>query len=225
MWFLGMIYGLYLITPFLRRIAEDEKLTDYFLLLFTVLVFTSGVLSLTPQSEVRDWLRMFVDCLEVKFVVGFSGYFVWGYRLASLRLSPAARKWIYLSGIAGAVVSAAGNGVLAYTMDQIGTWVYDSMMPNVFLTSTAVFVFCRYNLTGERLSARGRNLVGTVGKWSFGIYLSHVFFLEHLSRVGLPNFFCHPALSVPITSLAVFFCSLALVFLLSKIPGLNKYVI
>ena len=33
MWFIYMIIGLYMITPFLKRIVADEKLTRYFLIL------------------------------------------------------------------------------------------------------------------------------------------------------------------------------------------------
>lgn len=225
MWFLGMICGLYVVTPFLRRIAEDEKLTGYFLILACVFVLTANTIRLLPANAVKNWICAFMDSLEVRLVAGYSGCFMWGYWLSKHNLSPKTRKIIYILGIAAALFTAAGNGLLGWWLNEGGTWTYDYLLPNVLLTATAVFVFCRYNFRSEQFSATGRRIVGTLGKWSFGIYLAHVFFLEHLSRIGLPNFFCNPALSVPITSTVVFLASFALVFLLSKVPVLNKYVI
>jgi surface polysaccharide O-acyltransferase-like enzyme len=225
MWFLGMISGLYLITPFLRRLVRDEKLTGYFLLLAFIFVFGANAVHKLPGSAVVKWLCMIIDTMEVRMVAGYSVYFVWGRWLASHELTSKMRKLIYILGIAGALVTIAGNGMIGWYLNETGTWTYDNLLPNVFLTATAVFVFCQYNFRAENFSEKGRKLVGLLGKWSFGIYLAHVFFLEHLYRIGLPNFFCDPLFSVPITSSVVFAASLALVFLLSKIPGVRKYVI
>ncbi|MBR7121029.1 MAG: acyltransferase family protein [Lentisphaeria bacterium] len=225
MWFLGMISGLYLITPFLRRLVRDEKLTNYFLLLAFIFVFAANVLHKLPESAAGKWLCMIIDTMEVELVAGYSVYFVWGRWLASHELTRKMRKIIYILGITGAFVTVAGNGIIGWYLNEIGTWTYDNLLPNVFLTATAVFVFCQYNFRAENFSAAGRKIAGLLGKWSFGIYLAHVFFLEHLYRIGMPNFFCDPVISVPVTSSVVFAASLTLVFLLSKIPVLRKYVI
>lgn len=225
MWFLGMICGLYLVAPFLRRLVRDEKLTRYFLLLAFIFVFGANVLHKLPGNAAVKWLCMIVDTMEVRLVAGFSVYFVWGRWLASHELPLKMRKIIYILGIAGALVTVGGNGIIGWYLDEIGTWTYDNLLPNVFLTATAVFVFCQYTFRAENFSELGRKIVGSLGKWSFGIYLAHVFFLEHLYRIGLPNFFCDPLFSVPITSTVVFAASLILVIMLSKIPGVRKYVI
>ena len=98
---------------------------------------------------------------------------------------------------------------------------YDS--PNIALMSAAVFVFFRYVLgVSEERSRRQR--VSGVAKISFGIYLIHMFFLILLKQFGVTALSFSPVLSVPVLSVAVFLCSFAVAWLLSKVPLAGKYL-
>jgi len=67
--------------------------------------------------------------------------------------------------------------------------------------------------------------ISKTAELSFGIYLIHVFILDHLKWIGLPHFFIHPLFSVPIMSVLTFVISFCAVYVISKIPFFNKYVI
>lgn len=220
MWFLFMISGLYIITPILRQIVKNETITFYFLVLWLVWG-TIKMIELLPHTRIlSDTVKQF----DVNLVAGFSGYFMWGYWLLQHRLPPVARKSIYLLGILSALGTAGMNGALGFMLNRTGSWLYEYTFPNVFLMATAVFVFCQYYFQDRSFSPKCQKGIALVGKWSFGIYLVHAFFLEYFEKVGFPHFFCHPIVSVPVTSIVCFSASLATVFFLSKIPVINKYI-
>lgn len=165
MWVLFMISGLYIVTPFLRLIAKDEKLTIYFLVLSLVFVFGTNMINLLlPHPKAFQHL---LNRLDVNLVTGYSGYFIWGYWLSKHRLFATARKTIYCMGLFAAVGTAGLNGLAGYHFDITGTWMYDNLLPNILLMATAVFVFCQYYYHEKQLSPQWQKGIALVGRWSF----------------------------------------------------------
>jgi len=222
LWFLWMISGLYIVTPFLRLIAKDEKLTIYFLVLGLVFVYGANMFNLFPPMHTL--LAQTINRLNVTLVAGYTCYFLWGYWLSRHSLTLITRRIIYILGVGAAIGTVVLNGLAGYHFNFAGMWMYNNLLPNIMLMTTAIFVFCQYHFQGEGLSVQWKRIISLVGRYSFGIYLVHVFFLENLYRIGLPPFFCHPVISIPITTVAVFCLSLVAVFALDRIPILNKYV-
>lgn len=222
LWFLPMIAGLYIVTPFLRLIAKSEKLTVYFLALGLIFVYGANAFALIPgMSKVLD---MTVNKLDVKLVAGFSCYFLLGYYLSSRRLSKATRILIYFAGIFAVAATAVVNGYIGYRLNAAGSWLYGNLLPNTLLTTVAVFVFCQYNFNFE-LSELRRKTIATIGRYTFGIYLVHIFFLEIWHHILLSGFQNHALIMIPLASVVVFFISLSTVACLDKIPVVNKYLI
>lgn len=225
LWFLPMIAGLYIITPFLRRIVRDEKLTVYFLVLSFVLVFCRNTLAMIPP--VGKVLALTTDRLDVTLVAGYSGYFLWGYWLSKHRLPAAARKVIYLLGVLGALGTAAINGYLGYHFDKAVAWIFHNLALNIMLPASAAFVFCQYHFDSamqDRLSPKWTETIVNLSRWSFGIFLIHAFFLGIMFQFGMRLFVACPLLFVPLSSAAAFLISIAAIALLEKIPVLNKYI-
>ena len=221
LWFLFMIAGLYVVTPILRQIVRDEKTTIYYLVLGFVFVYVVNMVSLFPPM--RRLLAETLNRLDVKLVAGYPCYFILGYWFSRRTLSARARKTLYIMGVLAAIFATVLNGFLAYHFNTPGDWLHENLLPHVVLMTSAVFVFCQYNLKGEHLSAKWKRWIGIAGKWSFGIYLVHAIFLDILQTV-LPQIFRCPLVSIPLTAVAVYFVSLAAVFILDKIPVLNKYI-
>jgi surface polysaccharide O-acyltransferase-like enzyme len=63
-----------------------------------------------------------------------------------------------------------------------------------------------------------------VAKITFGVYLVHEFFIMLLRHFQISTLSFHPALSVPVLSAGVLICSLAVAWLLSKLPLLGRYL-
>lgn len=227
LWFLPMMAGLYVVTPILRHLVENERLTVYFLVLSLLFVFVIQTFDLIPFFH--DTLTVNVDRLDIKLVAGFSGYYVWGWWLTRHELKPAVRKGICLAGLFAVLATVAVNGLTGYRLHRAEEWLLGSFSVNTLLAATAVFIFCRYHFRNKRFGPGARKLTGLLGKWSFGIYLVHVFILGYfnyiLIRLDVMSFVCeHPLVSIPLTAAVVFLVSALFVSVLSRIPVLNKYI-
>ena len=218
LWFLFMISGLYMITPLLRNIVKDEKLTIYFLVLCLVFVFITN--SLNQISFLPKSLILTMNRFNVKLVSGYSGYFVWGFFLSQHQLTDRTRTIIYIIGFISALLTAALNGFAGYYYNTPGKWMLANLSINILCMATAVFVFFQYHFQDVRFSHQTQKFLVLLGKWSFGIYLVHMCFHTYI----VPRFFIHPILSIPISSIITFIFSLITVSVLSRIPILNKFI-
>ena len=218
LWFLFMISGLYIITPILRNIVTDEKLTIYYLILSLIFVFSVNSLNLIPQAQ--KVLALTINRLDVKLVAGYSGCFVWGYYLSTHHLNGKIRIIIYIVGLVSAITAVGINGLAGYHFNQRIDWTLKNLILNTLCMATAVFVFFQYHFQDVHFSLQTQRVLALLGKWSFGIFLVHMFFHSYI----VPRFFIHPILSIPLSSIITFLLSLVTVFALSKIQVLNTHI-
>lgn len=229
LWFLYMIVGLYLAVPVLRRITESESTTRYFLLL--ALVFC-GVL---PQVEaclklvsslwggVAEDVR---DAVQFPVAAGYVFYFVLGYYLHNVQISPRQRKWIYVLGIISLLLTIGLSAGVSVWKDAPKGLFYKNYTVNVACISGAVFVLGKHRLRYDGLPEWTVCLLKRLSRYSFGAYLVHVWVLETLERcIGLNTLSFHPLLSVPAIVLLTAAVSFAVSGILNRIPLLGKYIV
>ena len=222
LWFLYMILGLYLVTPILRAFIRGASRGDLHWFLLLCFVFASllpTVLRLRPSQTISLWNSN----LSIHLVMGYVGYYVLGYYLKTYTLSRWAEYLIYLLGLAGTAFTLGGTLWLSLQRQAFAQTLYNYDSPNIVFMSTAVFVLFRYVLgVSDERSRRQR--VSGVAKVTFGIYLVHIFFLKILNILGITVLSFTPILAVPLLSLAVFLCSFAVAWLLSKLPLVGRYL-
>ena len=199
LWFLPMIAGVYMVVPFMKKIADSEILTKYFLVLSLVFAF------IVPQfTKLVPIAEKFSGNLYMFFVMGYTGYFLLGYVLDRMTVSRRLEHAIYIAGILGVCVSVIEPS--------------DRISVNILCESAAVFVFFKKHFASEAA------LVRRLSRYSFGVYLVHVAVLNaavkyfHLMTIA-------PAAGIPLIAVIVFVISLAVSSLLNKFPILNKYIV
>ena len=224
LWFLLMITGLYIMTPILRWIARNDGVCVYFIILGIITVFCLPLFAGVPG--IGPILESILERMEVKVAAGFSTYYLLGYYLSKHRISSRSlRSCIYGMGMLAVIGTILYNGLYSVHKGTAGGWVYGNFMPNTFLASVALFVFCQSHFPKARFSPGQYAIISLLAKMTFGIYLVHVFILDHLRCIGLPNFFIHPLFSIPITSCLTWILSFCFVYVMQKIPILNRYAI
>ena len=222
LWFLYMMVGLYLATPILRAFVRGASRGDFhwfFLLVFVFNCVLPTLLRLWPNEVVSRYVQGF----DLKLVLGYVGYYVLGYYLKNFTLSRPAEYLIYLLGVLGAVVTVAGSVWYSRQAGELVQTFYNYDSPNVALMSAAVFVFFRYVLGVSDEPSRRQRMSG-VARLTMGIYLVHMFFLIFLRDHGVTALSLSPALAVPLLAAGIFLASLAVAWLLSKIPLVGKYL-
>ncbi len=224
LWFLYMMIGLYLVTPILRAFVRGASRGDlhwFFLLSFVFYSLLPTLQALFPDQMALP--TVWANAIHIDLVLGYVGYYVAGYYLKNYTLGRIAEFSIYILGILGAVATVWASAALSRYRGSFCDILFEYRSPNIAFMAVAIFVLFRYVLgVSDERSRRQR--LGGVARISFGIFLVHDVFILLLRHFGVTALSFNPILSVPVLSAAVFLCSFAVSWLLSKIPLLGRYL-
>lgn len=221
-WYLYMIIGMYAITPFLRKFTEDKRLMQYFILLFLVFAFLTryGV----ELPFVGETISCMLDSMGMKFVLGYSGYYILGYYLRRYELPDKVEIPLYIAGIGMMIVGAAAN-TWQSVQDGAYTECYTGYLaPNTVVVAAAIYTFFVKRVRRLHFSERVEKWIAKLSEYSFGVYLVHALVLELFAGAGLRPTVRHPSLMLPLITLFAFVVANVLVMLLRKIPCIGEKI-
>lgn len=222
LWFLFALAGMYIITPFLKLIANNKKLCEYFLALFIVFQLITPFAGEFPK--IGAFIRNWSEDITFNFAMGYSGYYVLGFYLKKYPLKGKAKWLLYVGGILGAVyyvvsavVSSENIGYFEIKNGNNLTWYTAAFSVAVY---SFILNLCKNRTPGKAVS----KFIYTVSAYSFGIYLAHPLVLAVFKEIGFVPTLFTPALSIPIISICAFVISFALSWALRKIPKIGKMI-
>lgn len=228
LWYLYMIVGLYMIVPLVRRIVRSEKLTAYFLtlsLVFTVGYTTVRSLVASIDPRVAGTIEIVSNEISIKFVCGFTGYFILGHVLRQKEIPKKLRGVIYALGVVGGASTVLMTYLFSRRANGLDQVFLDNFSAGVMLQSVGVFVFFKYHTPAPK-SARLQKALLCISKCTFGIYLVHFVFQKYcrvIFRIDPLSF--NPVLSIPVITCAVFVVSLIVSWILDRVPIVKKYIV
>jgi len=215
LWYVYMLIGLYFFIPvigkFVRNASEKEIL--YFLAVwFAVMLIT------------QPYLLRYNPSVDMHYFAGFAGYLVLGHYLAYKEFNiKHLQLWMILLFVASVILIALGSRMLAGGKQWPGTMFYEPVSPLVMLLSGSAFM--AFRLSKTKLSLLIMRIRDFVGNFNYGIYLAHALILFLLDdRYGISYKFCTPIVSIPLTALICLLITLALVWLVNKIPVVGKWI-
>ncbi len=219
LWYLPMLIGLYMSTPFLRAITEkcDRRLIEYFLLLFFIFTVLRSMLPLFYRPEDPEFNELyyyficFWDKIPLAVTGRYLGYYMLGYYLSKYPLSPKIRRTLYVFAAAGAFWTVALSLDYALRFAQ-PRGNYDFFFVPVLLTSAGIFVFFLEFVSKLDFGAAASGIIRTMSSCTLGIYLLHAFIIERINKLGLTTSSFSPAFSVPLIAISGFIVSFVIVF-------------
>jgi surface polysaccharide O-acyltransferase-like enzyme len=159
----------------------------------------------------------------VRYFTGYIGYLVLGYYLAYKELPQKGLGlplWIfYVLCLVGITL---GTYLISENTHSLSTLMYEPLGPFVILYASGIFLLAR--VTAFHLPPSLVRLRDIAGNYSLGIYLCHALFLTLMDDWGISYKLCNPYISIPVTALVCFTLSFILIFILSKIPVIGKYM-
>lgn len=227
LWFLYALIGIYLYLPILRVVVQhaDEKILYYFIALWIVAV---GVI---PSALEMTGIEKSI--LDLHMISGCVGYVVMGYVLGRKEITKGFFYFLPLVAIGCIWLSAAGTFRFIETGQGTNLTNYFTgyLHPAIIVLSAAAFVMC-HRLFKAVSPAAGKRLKKTVARLaasSFGIYLVHIIVLHHLCKsalgLGIVNAFArNPLIVTPLIAVIAFTISFFVIFVLQKLPIINKTV-
>lgn len=219
-WYLWMLICMYAITPFLRKIAEDKKLMEYFIIIYLVFQFLTGYGLDLPL--IGSTIREVLTKTHFHFTLGYSGYYILGYYLYKYQLSDRVEKVLYAVGTVLLLTAAFANTSRSISAGFEDVWYTQYQLPNIIIEAMAVYTFAVKRLSRIRFSDKTIRWVTKLSEYSFGVYLIHALVIEFYARVGLTPTLIHPLIMVPVFTVLVYGTSHLAVLILRKVPYIGK---
>jgi surface polysaccharide O-acyltransferase-like enzyme len=216
MWYLYTLFGIYLMLPLYRMIAEKSKLGDIRYLLAVFFVF----ISLVPLLDIFEISCGFdIPTATIYPFWIFMGYAIHQGFLRNKRVIP---FFMFVSGTALLVMATWFRWNLpAEGLEKL--FSYSSPL----VITQAVGFYQMIGLADNGKTGTIRNLLMWIDKRSFGIYLVHLIFIRWMLRYFHINPFAMVLPSGVVLALLVLLVlvlSGIVVWILQKIPLVNKLV-
>ncbi|MBR1672031.1 MAG: acyltransferase family protein [Fretibacterium sp.] len=236
MWFLYAIVVLYILTPFIRPLVTDRLLLRYFLALtFTCAILLPTLQSLPALRLLNELISPATTRLKLNAALfsQYAFYFVLGHCLSDEdnELRQFLERHIlivYALGLFGAFVTIAGTWWLTFDAGKRVEVLLSRTSVFIAIQAVAFFLFVKRLYTGNVVSARARGVITALSALSFGTYLAHECFIILFLRTLKYNVFLSrelPLSEVPLLALLVFGCSLAVSWIIHRVPVLRDYIV
>ncbi len=226
LWFLYMIVGLYIITPILHKVVEDDRTLGLFMglgLLCYILIpdFLDVVGLVLPKAN--DYLVPAFNNLGITICTGYVFYYCLGYYLSQDKLSEICCNVII---ILGAVIFILQAVLFVSGVKFAG--VYAGEILNGFegsnaLKAAGLFLLCKR--VDEKKQGEEKGFIKEMGALSFGAYLIHQMVITLANRwFGINTLMMAPEFSVPVIVLMAFVISYSLTWLIRRSGFVRKYL-
>lgn len=219
MWYLYMILGLYLITPFLRAFTKrgDKKLVLFFISISLCTQFLLPLINMFSllSGELKHMYRYVTMCY-LQFFGGYAAYYLAGWYIVHVGISQRAKRMV-VYGV-GLVSLLTAFLYVRFTGD------YEMGYYNMSLFSFAYTVSLFLAVSRLRIKAgdKVRKVLAALSKMTFGVYILHPLFMDLVDRV-MP-YTGMPVLYIMGYFVAVTVLSFAGCYVVSKIPILKRSV-
>lgn len=226
LWYLPMLIGIYILLPVLRPITavNNKKLLQYILGVF--FIFGIVVSTMNRLNIDGDFMTI-LNKITLDGFTGYVGYFLLGYYLHTYNFNLLWRIVIYELGICSVIITIFGGQFFAMEENRAFNLFFGNHTITTFFEGMAIILFIKSSKVVAKLSSDpffSEKVINLSGL-TFGMYLIHDMVLKLITKSGFTTLSLNPILSVIILVFVVFVVSAALIFVLKKIPIINKYLI
>jgi len=214
LWYLYMLIGLYMLTPFLKEIVKKRENMIYFLALSAVFTVVLPVLSNIEEMEL---LVCFLNKMQLNMVIGYSFIYVLGYYLFTHDFSS---KQVFGFKIICALELLL-TIILTETSDKWLFLVDGVFSVGIIAISICIFVISKYAIWIKKEIV---SIVITVlSEYSLGIYLIHAFFVHDITVKCVEWF--KSGIDIFVSFIVILVISCIGICLLKRIPHLGKRIV
>lgn len=221
LWFMYAIIGIYIVLPFIQSMFKnmDDKLKKLYMYLW--LGLCGGVYMITLLLGRSSTIDYPIPLIQNAY---YLGYFIAGYiiyeHINKLANKKTLKYWVIY--IVSSVVIIGSTYILSMEFNKY----YESMFAyrSIFMMLASISMFIIVVVNKDKILNKGViKVLNFVSPYSFGIYLTHVLFLnlltENFNILKINSF-----IGIPVFSLLLTIVSLIFVYILKKLPLLKKVV-
>ncbi len=225
MWYMYVIICLYMLLPIIRAIAMNKKVVEYYLVFFAVI---TGVVPIAQKVLIHFGIEIKETSSDFSLVLGYAGYMLLGYYLASFELGFKLRRALYVLGALSVFGTFAATTLLEYKSGGYFEYFFGDSTINVMISAAALFLAAKkfFEKRSQKKPSVLRRTISFVSKHSFGVYLVHVLVLELILDRLTINWAWPISIVISFALIiTVTLVSLLVSWAISKIPFVNKYIV
>lgn len=227
LWFLKMLLGLYIVAPILKVIANNKRIEIYFLLLALITTFLLpwffkllGIINI----NISNLLNGFYEKMDINIALGYTGYFMLGHYLRNKTINASTRTIIYILGWISWICVIVLTHFKSFHSNRADIFFYDNL--SIFTLAEAIAIFTLINHKFKNYKSKYSPIIVKISNLTFGIYLIHILILNvFYNSFGIDSHTLGVHLGVPLLSIITFTFSLALTWIIYKIPYASRFVI
>ena len=223
LWFLFMIAGLYMVTPVLRKIVEDKKLTEYFLAIWFVFCLFANFAKLIPYFE--DTIFEVLEKFKMSAAIQYSGFYILGYYLNKYPLDKKFRIPVYILGFLSIAATALATVYFSFSAMNAQSQYLEYLLPTTMLSSCSLFIFIQNACAKRSFSDKKKQVIAALSKYSFGVYLCHIFVINTFNRLDIIKLELPYIVIFSIALISTVIISTIVSAILNHIPVLKKYIV
>lgn len=204
LWYIYMIIGMYLFIPLIHKwiVNSTKKEISYYIVIWFMVMF----ISLPLFNKIKP-------AIDLSYFSGFLGYPILGYFLTTKFTCKKIKLLSVVLFLSGASITIIATYVLTKQHGRFNGDFYSFLSPNVIIASIGVFLFFSHsNFENKWIT----NPIKFISKYSYGIYLAHVFVLTRLSELGISWAFVNPVIGIPVTTILCLTISSFIIYLINR---------
>lgn len=219
LYYLHIMLLVYAFLPLTRLLAAhmDRRQTEYALALW----FLLGILYPTVRTF---WPFTLLVGIPKQWLMNMTyasiGYTLLGWYIAAFRRETNRRAWVVMA-LAGFAVAFGGSWAASVAEGTLNTHFFEGMGLGMCLLAAGVYGLCH----GAALPVWLARGAAYLSRASFCVFLTHIFFLKTLSRLGFNARMGGAWWSVPAVTLTVLACSCAAYEMLRRIPVARRWLV
>ena len=221
-WYMYMIIGLYLITPVLRLFVkrENSKYILYFIILSVCGNFIPSFLGIF-KNIFGFTVANYSSRLYLNFASGYTTYFLLGWYITNVDIKKKAKNILIGLGGMGLILMIVLTQAFESSIPASYQFTYDSLsiLPFVYSLGSFLLLYRKENTQKNRRAFR------FISKYTFGIYMLHIIFLEIFMNYILPyspSTFITPLLYMVLLFVEIGAPSVIFSYLIEKVPYVRK---
>ena len=221
-WYMYMIIGLYLITPVLRLFVkrENSKYILYFIILSVCGNFIPSFLGIF-KNIFGFTVANYSSRLYLNFASGYTTYFLLGWYITNVDIKKKAKNILIALGGMGLILMIVLTQAFESSIPASYQFTYDSLSILPFVYSLGSFLL----LYRKENTKKNRKVFHFISKYTFGIYMLHIIFLEIFMNYILPyspSTFITPLLYMVLLFVVIGAPSVLFSYLIEKVPYVRK---
>jgi len=218
-WYLYMLIGLYLVSPFLGKMVRNFTPNDHRIFMVLTLIIP-GILPILSKWLDLTFYRAFFDAAIPSAI----GYFCAGYYFNTVKADRKTKILLSVILVLSLTIMISSMSVAALQTGTIDYFLDNITLITTVIPTLCVFILIRSSKRIETLSESTKNVIPQIAGLTFGIYLIHYFLIIRLNSVSILITLYHfsPVLGALSVEVLVFVLGAGLIWILKKIPWINK---